>query len=291
VFELIDKSKRTKKTQIVTSFEIFSTVEKDFPTEVLAISEKEKVINFSWEPKGTRFAIIHADQSAHGRFNVSFYQHVGTKLEKLKTLENRAANMLLWSPLGRFILLAGIKEGLGGNLEFFNVDMLESMREATHDTATRVSWDPSGRFVCTSSSYWDQQAENGYIIWSFKGDQLNKLMKDKFYQFLWRPRPPSLLSAEQEAEIKSKLKEYTKKYRKIVKAGSLDASQSQQSARNALQKEFDVIVNKWTAIYASEKAKRNEIRGYDSDDEDLVEISVPVVEEKIVEIGKNEEKA
>ena len=130
----------------------------------MAIPEKEKVTAFSWEPKGTRFAIIHAEQSAHGRFNVSFYQHIGTKLEKLKTLENKPANMLLWSPLGKYILLAGIKEQLGGNLEFFNVDMMESMREATHDTATRVSWDPSGRFVCTSSSYWDQQVCFFYSI-------------------------------------------------------------------------------------------------------------------------------
>ena len=113
-------------------------------------------------------------------------------------------------------------------------------------------------------------------------------MKDKFYQFLWRPRPPSLLSAEKEAEIRSKLKEYTKKYRKIVKASSLDASQSQQLARNSLQKEFDEIIKKWAAITASEKAKRDQIRGYDSDEEDLVEVSVEVVEdENIVEIGKS----
>ena len=111
-------------------------------------------------------------------------------------------------------------------------------------------------------------------------------MKDKFYQFLWRPRPPSLLSAEKEDEIKSKLKEYTKKYRKIVKASSLDASQSRQLARKSLQKEFDEIIKKWADITKSEKAKRDQIRGYDSDEEDLVEDSVEVVEdENIIEIG------
>jgi translation initiation factor 3 subunit B len=35
---------------------------------------------------------------------------------------------------------------------------------------------------------------------------------DKYYQFLWRPRPPSLLTAAQEKEIRRKLPEYSAKY-------------------------------------------------------------------------------
>jgi len=126
-----------KNKSVATSFEIFSTIEKDFPTEVLAIPEKEKVVAYSWEPKGDRFAVVHGDQSSHGRYNVSFYNFT-KKLELIKTLEGRQANSLYWSPLGRFILLAGIKDGMGGALEFYNVDMLESMGEATHDTATQI---------------------------------------------------------------------------------------------------------------------------------------------------------
>ena len=34
----------------------------------------------------------------------------------------------------------------------------------------------------------------------------------RFWQFLWRPRPPSLLSAEKEKEIRKKLPEYSARY-------------------------------------------------------------------------------
>jgi len=53
---------------------------------------------------------------------------------------------------------------------------------------------------------------------------------------------------------------------------TLLASNSQLAMREARQKEFDALSRKWAACYASEKARRVEIRGYDSDEEDLVDV-------------------
>ena len=39
-----------------------------------------------------------------------------------------------------------------------------------------------------------------------------RVPKDQFYQFSWRPRAPSLLSKEAEADIARRLKEYSKRY-------------------------------------------------------------------------------
>jgi hypothetical protein len=41
------------------------------------------------------------------------------------------------------------------------------------------------------------QNDTGYTLWSFQGRQMQKVMMDKFYQLLWRPRPPTLLSDEE----------------------------------------------------------------------------------------------
>lgn len=41
---------------------------------------------------------------------------------------------------------------------------------------------------------------------------LCRLPKDEFYQFIWRPRPPSKLTKEQEEDILKNLKKYSKKY-------------------------------------------------------------------------------
>merc|ERR1712063_230299 len=63
-----------------------------------------------------------------------------------------------------------------------------------------------GRYVCTFVSAWKMQLENGYVIRNFKGDIVNSAeLKDQFYDFQWRPRPPSLLSKEQEAEREARI--------------------------------------------------------------------------------------
>ena len=66
------------------------------------------------------------------------------KVKKLTTLKGKQANALFWSPAGRFIILAGLK-GFNGQLEFYNVDELETMATAEHFMATDIEWDPTGR--------------------------------------------------------------------------------------------------------------------------------------------------
>jgi translation initiation factor 3 subunit B len=112
-------------------------------------------------------------------------------------LEKRAANHLFWSPCGKFIVLAGLRN-FNGVLEFFNVQDGETMALEEHSMATDVEWDPTGRYVTTYVSFWRSQVENGYKIWTFYGKLLHQELKEKFCQFLWRPRPPSLLTREQE---------------------------------------------------------------------------------------------
>ena len=91
----------------------------------------------------------------------------------LKVLEKRQANHVFWSPKGHLAVLAGFGPGGNGLLEFYNVDDLESMRTDQHSMASELQWDPSGRFVATSSTYWAHpQSDNGYVIWSFHGKRL-----------------------------------------------------------------------------------------------------------------------
>ena len=54
--------------------------------------------------------------------------------------------------------------------------------------------------------------ENGFKIWSFHGRLLYEASKDRLFQLSWRPRLPSLLPAEREAEILKNLKSYTKRW-------------------------------------------------------------------------------
>jgi translation initiation factor 3 subunit B len=52
--------------------------------------------------------------------------------------------------------------------------------------------------------------ENGYHLYDFKGEQLREEPVEKFKQWLWRPRPPTLLSKEEQKLIRKNLREYSK---------------------------------------------------------------------------------
>ncbi|CAA2985342.1 eukaryotic translation initiation factor 3 subunit B-like [Olea europaea subsp. europaea] len=177
----VDRYKKIKKNTY-SGFELFRIKERDIPIEVLELENKnDKIISFAWEPKGHRFAVIHGDSP---RPDVSFYSmRSGTntsRVSKLTTIKGKQANALYWSPAGRFIILAGLK-GLNGQLEFFNVEELETMATAEHFMATDVEWDPTGRYVVTSVTS-VHEMENGFNVWSFNGKLLYRIMKDHFFQ-------------------------------------------------------------------------------------------------------------
>lgn len=52
--------------------------------------------------------------------------------------------------------------------------------------------------------------ENGYHLYDFKGEQLREEPVEKFKQWIWRPRPPTLLAKEEQKQIRKNLREYSK---------------------------------------------------------------------------------
>jgi len=83
---------------------------------------------------------------------------------------------------------------MNGVLEFVDTADMTVMMQAEHFMATDVEWDPTGRYVATSVSWWGHKVDNAYWLWNFQGRLLYKQPLDRFCQLQWRPRPPSLLS-------------------------------------------------------------------------------------------------
>ncbi|KAI9100011.1 hypothetical protein K1719_024229 [Acacia pycnantha] len=267
---------------IARCFELFRIKERDIPIEVLELENKnDKIIAFAWEPKGHRFAVIHGDNP---KPDISFYtmrtaQNTG-RISKLVTLKGKQANALFWSPAGHYIVLAGLK-GFNGQLEFYNVDELETMAAAEHFMATDIEWDPTGRYVATAVTS-VHEMENGFNIWSFNGKLLYRILKDHFFQFLWRPRPPSFLSPEKEEEIGRNLKKYSKKYEAEDHDVSLLLSEQEREKRRLLKEEWDKWVNQWKQLHEEEKSLRQKLRdGEDSDEEEEYEAKDIEVEEVV----------
>ncbi|KAK9924080.1 hypothetical protein M0R45_032468 [Rubus argutus] len=263
----VERHTKTKKSTY-TSFELFRMKERDIPIEVLELENKnDKIIAFSWEPKGHRFAVIHGDNT---RPDISFYSmrsaHNTSRISKLTTLKGKQANALFWSPSGRFIVLAGLKD-FKGQLEFFNVDELETMATTEHYMATDIEWDPSGRYIATAVTS-IHHMDSGLNILSFSGKLLYQILKDDVFQFFWRPRPPSILSPEKEEEIAKNLKKYSEKYKEKDKEVPKLLREKARGKRRMLQEEWEQWESRWQRLHEEDKLERLKLRdGEDSDEE------------------------
>lgn len=101
-------------------------------------------------------------------------------------------------------------------------------------------------------------------------------------QFLWRPRPPSLLSPEKEEEIWKNLKKYSKKYEQEDQDAFNQLSEQERKRRTELQEEWDSWVAKWKRMHEEERAYRMDLRdGEASDEEEEYEAKEVEVEEVV----------
>ncbi|KAE8709180.1 Eukaryotic translation initiation factor 3 subunit B [Hibiscus syriacus] len=262
-----DRYTKTKKSTY-TGFELLRIKERDIPIEVLELDNKnDKIIAFPWEPNGPRFSVIYGDNP---RPDISFYSMRSTHnlgcVAKLTTLKGKQTNSIFWSSGGRFIVFAGLK-GFNGQLEFFNVDEIETMATVEHFMATDVEWDSTGRYVATLVTS-VHEMENSFNIWSFNGKLLYRILKDHFFHFLWRLRPPSFLTPEKEEVITKNMKKYNKKYAAEDQDVSMILSEQDRVKRRMLKEEWEKWVSKWRWSHEEEQMERHNLRDGEASDEE-----------------------
>lgn len=273
------KSKKDKKDADVKflgmfyNFEIFHMREKDIPVDNVEI--KDLILAFSWEPVGSKFAIIHGESNMA---NVSFYEvKTGQKINLMTTLTKKACTHLFWSPRGQFIVLANLTMG---TFEFVDTNNdFVVMSSADHFRASEVEWDPTGRYVVTGVSSWKAKEDVGYYMWSFQGRILKKVALKNFVQFLWRPRLQSLLTEAQQKEIKKNLKKYYPQFETKDRMRVSRASKELLEKRQQLREQFTEYRNKRIAEWDEQKSRRIQLRNnIDTDNVDTEDMEEEVVE-------------
>ncbi|RDW70720.1 translation initiation factor eIF3 core subunit b [Aspergillus mulundensis] len=309
----VDRHSKSKKS-MATNLEIFRVREKGVPVEVVD-SLKDTVINFSWEPNGARFVLITTGDASGGgaapKTAVSFFapEKKGVQAGNFKlvrTVEKKNSNAIYWSPKGRFVVVATVHSQSSFDLDFWDMDFegeknenekdlaanLQLMKTVDHYGVTDIEWDPTGRYVVSGASAWTHQMENGFNLHTFAGETLAENPTDKFKQFLWRPRPPTLLSKEEQKQVRKNLREYSKEFEEEDKY-AVDI------ANTAVVEKRKRVLNEWVAWLRREKellAEEKEAYGLSeevdspklakdapSDTEDKGETVVEEIVEEIVE--------
>ncbi|XP_078461177.1 eukaryotic translation initiation factor 3 subunit B [Lampetra fluviatilis] len=266
----------------VTNFEIFRMREKQVPVDVVEL--KEVIGAFAWEPNGSKFAVLHGESP---RICVSFYNVKNNgKIDLVKTLDKQQANSIYWSPQGQFVVLAGLRS-MNGALAFVDSSDCTVMNVAEHFMASDVEWDPSGRYIITSVSWWSHKVDNAYWLWTFQGRLLQKNGLERFCQLLWRPRPATLLSKEQIAEVKKEYKKYHKMFEQKDRMMQYRASKDLIEKRRKLLEDYRTYREDVVKAYEDQKERRMELR--DGVDTDQLDSNMEDWEEETIEFLVKEE--
>ncbi|KAJ2441591.1 Translation initiation factor 3 subunit b, partial [Coemansia sp. RSA 2424] len=313
----VQRYTKSRKSQF-TNLEIFRTNERDVPVDIIEL--KDSAVVFEWEPvsENYRFAIVHSEDPnppptnasrmalATAKTSVSFYaferqgklvQKEGFKL--LKTLGGKNTTNLRWSPQGRHIVLATLRTISACPLEFYDVDFDQAaaaksgdagdaitlLESREHYGVTELDWDPTGRFAVSSASSWRHTMDNGYVLWDFKGQMLNKVAVDRFKQLVWRPRPRSLLTEEQKRDVRRNLKDYSKEFDEQDERKVHAADAELMSQRRRLIAEWEALRERIEAmlqVETEEALSNGYILPAMSDNEDFVvdEVVEEIIEEK-----------
>lgn len=249
-----------KYSGIYYSLEIFHMRERGIPVDSIEI--KEPVHSINWEPTNQMLGVITGELSL---FNIIFYQVAkGQAPVELKRYEKCPYNSMHWSPRGQFVVLAGLSE-LNGAIEFIDTANFTVMNSSEHFMVTNVEWDPTGRYVATSVSWWHHKVDNAYWLWSFQGKCLRKTPMDEMCQFLWRPRPVSPITAADIREIKKRIKKYGATFELQDQMRSNKASQDIIDMRRSLMETFNKMLEKGEKSLGDELPSRVEMRGRDTD--------------------------
>eukprot|EP01062_Namystynia_karyoxenos_P062322 TRINITY_DN55214_c0_g1_i1.p1 TRINITY_DN55214_c0_g1~~TRINITY_DN55214_c0_g1_i1.p1 ORF type:complete len:743 (+),score=357.81 TRINITY_DN55214_c0_g1_i1:87-2315(+) len=237
---------------IVSTYEMFRVRggKKEWPVETLEVADP--VIAFDWEPRGHRFALVHGPRpSDHA---VSFYTMGGRakgELRLIKKLTKREVNGVYWSPRGHHAVLAGTDQPFHGKvIEFWDVDALERNAQAAkpeplasreHHMLTSVLWDASGRYVTTFVEKYHVQSmanEHGFRIYTFQGRLVVEKKIKHLWQFLWRPRPPSLLGDKEIKQLQKTRRTWEEKYRELDYKERTRTQREEQEKKRSMTQEF-----------------------------------------------------
>ncbi|CED84302.1 translation initiation factor eif-3b [Phaffia rhodozyma] len=268
----VDRHTKSGKSTFC-NLEIFRMREKNYPVEVLEL--KDPVTAFAWEPKSERFGIVTCNDPNLAnpgpgitiKYNVSFYQIDPKKgdFRLFKTLEGKTSNRIFWSPRGRQVVLATFESSQKCDIEFWDLDFttdelagkkaegewganVQLLSQTEHYGMTDIAWDPSGRYLTSHATSWRPGTDSGYAIWDFKGQELKRDNVDHFKQFLWRPRPPTLLPKDQQKQVRKSLKEYSRTF------DEEDAAADTQGSAEVLQYRRRLIDEWNTWLTAARKA-------------------------------------
>jgi len=142
---------------------------------------KGPIHDVCWNPNGEEFIVISGFMPAA---SVLFDNQCTPKFEFGK----HHRNTVKWSPLSRFICLAGFGN-LSGEMEIWDVTTFKQIGSCKSNSAVYCGWSPDGRRLLTAVLNPRLRVDNNYKVYKYNGIMLSMVdfTQTELYEVTWRP--------------------------------------------------------------------------------------------------------
>lgn len=139
-----------------------------------------------WNPSAKSFAVVYGFMPA----SVTVFNLRAEVSHKFDNPGSR--NTVLFSPHGRFLLVAGFGN-LSGQMDIYDLERgYEKVSTIDGNIATVCKWAPDGQHILTATCSPRMTVDNRIRIWHVSGNVMYNEDIDDLLAVHWRPRDPSL---------------------------------------------------------------------------------------------------
>lgn len=149
---------------------------------MLTLTDKEGPIHdVTWSPNSQEFGVVYG------------YMPAKTTLFSVRAVATHSfalspRNTILFSPSGRFVLVAGFGN-LAGQMDIYDLEK-DNLKVCTIEASNSsiCAWSPDGKYILTATTSPRLRVDNGVRVWHISGSLVYNQELEDLYQVTWRPQ-------------------------------------------------------------------------------------------------------
>lgn len=152
------------------------------------LDKEGPIHDVSWSPNSREFGVVYGYMPA----KTTIFNFRGVPKH---TFPLGPRNTILFSPSGRFVLVAGFGN-LAGQMDIIDVDKdYQKVTTVEASNASVCEWSPDGQYILTATTSPRLRVDNGVRIWHVGGSLMYNEDMHELYDVFWRPQPDVQQSA------------------------------------------------------------------------------------------------
>lgn len=148
----------------------------------IQLDKEGPIHDVTWSPNSKEFGVVYG------------YMPAKTTIFNQRAIAQHSFNLgprntILFSPNGRFVLVAGFGN-LAGQMDIYDLEKnYEKVCTIEASNASICEWSPDGKHILTATTSPRLRVDNGIRVWHVGGGLMYNEEMHELYHVIWRPQP------------------------------------------------------------------------------------------------------